>query len=1087
MRVEKIRLRNLASLEGEWEIDLTDPAFERNGIFAITGATGAGKTTIFDAIRLALYRQTSRLGSTSKNENEIMTRGTGNCFAQLQFSVSGRRYVARWSQKRARNKSDGNLQELHHTLEEMLPDGSLKMISSQLSQTSKVIASILKMDFKHFSRAILLPQGEFAIFLNTSPAERSEILEQITGSTIYKQISMAAFEKFRDLQAGFALESAGIDKIELIPDEELAELENQRIQKSAEASRCTAHAAALDRINDLTTRRANLLDELKQLAAEEEAAAPQLEVARAELAAAKAQTVETQQKREDARPAVTAARTLDGTIRLQENELAANAGQLEKEQKATRNAERKLSETDAAIAKAKTMEQAARKELDAHPEDALLPEHFAEWSVKLGNFALLRKEIDAEIASGETLQNTLSVQLQEKEKPVERLQYLENEQKKLIQKKEELGRRHAVPGDSDADGGTYHHHRLTAALRVQQIRTFLETAERLESGRLHLEQLAKKAGQLRKKETGISDELKQLETEWRELEPRFGIPDLVAERANLRDGRPCPLCGALHHPYATGETAEETEQKSRRYRALGEMIQTLRLEQASLQSSLRLLEEQCDADRKTDAHDSAELDAELPQEWNLSAAMPDLAESLRNHLQEWEKRLEAIEKVEEESLRLQAELQTHEEEIRSLRETRKEAEHRAELTAQSLNESRNRLNNLNMRLQSTREELIGLLAPFGCPPEEAISLLRKRLKLFQERSARVEEAIRTGERLTAERTLQNDFLTHQRERLRELDTFRQTRTGQLEETRKQRAVLLNGRPADEVEKLLESAIENAAGREQKCAAQLRKLEEDAAVRTARKESAEKRLAELETELKPCGGGDSRSCEERAAEAEKQREQARLLNEAAGAIAQKLQHDAAERERRKTAEEKLGQLRRELERWKLLSDLIGKQDGKKFQEFAQSLIFEQLISEANKVLCKFSDRYELVSIEDSPLDFNVIDHYQCDDVRTVKNLSGGESFLVSMSLALALPRMTGENLQIDTLFLDEGFGTLDEDTLAHVLPQIQSLQSGGKLVGIITHVPNIEVFVPLQIRLLPAEKSGRSRIVGPGVTDCTPKR
>ena len=469
MRVEKIRLRNLASLEGEWEIALTDPAFERNGIFAITGATGAGKTTIFDAIRLALYRQTSRLGSTSKNENEIMTRGTGNCFAQLQFSVSGRRYVARWSQKRARNKSDGNLQELHHTLEEMLPDGSLKMISSQLSQTSKVIASILKMDFKHFSRAILLPQGEFAIFLNTSPAERSEILEQITGSTIYKQISMAAFEKFRNLQAGFALESAGIDKIELIPDEELAELENQRIQKSAEASRCTAHAAALDRINDLTTRRANLLDELKQLAAKEEAAAPQLEVARAELAAAKAQTVETQQKREDARPAVTAARTLDGTIRLQENELAANAGQLEKEQKATRNAERKLSETDAAIAKAKTMEQSARKELDAHPEDALLPEHFAEWSVKLGNFALLRKEIDAEIASGETLQNTLSVQLQEKEKPVERLQYLENEQKKLIQEKEELGRRHAVPGDSDADGGTYHHHRLTAALRVQQI------------------------------------------------------------------------------------------------------------------------------------------------------------------------------------------------------------------------------------------------------------------------------------------------------------------------------------------------------------------------------------------------------------------------------------------------------------------------------------------------------------------------------------------------------------------------------------------------------------------------------------------
>ena len=96
-------------------------------------------------------------------------------------------------------------------------------------------------------------------------------------------------------------------------------------------------------------------------------------------------------------------------------------------------------------------------------------------------------------------------------------------------------------------------------------------------------------------------------------------------------------------------------------------------------------------------------------------------------------------------------------------------------------------------------------------------------------------------------------------------------------------------------------------------------------------------------------------------------------------------------------------------------------------------------------------------------------------------------IIQLALALSGAICAKSLRPIEFFFLDEGFGTLDEDTLAHVLPQIQSLQSGGKLVGIITHVPNIEVFVPLQIRLLPAEKSGRSRIVGPGVTDCTPKR
>lgn len=292
--------------------------------------------------------------------------------------------------------------------------------------------------------------------------------------------------------------------------------------------------------------------------------------------------------------------------------------------------------------------------------------------------------------------------------------------------------------------------------------------------------------------------------------------------------------------------------------------------------------------------------------------------------------------------------------------------------------------------------------------------------------------------------------------------------------------MLDGLPADRAERQHETAVAAARRAFEEAEAGLQRKRELHTVLRTRFEETTRRLTAAEAELAALPA-DSRLPEEKSAEAAGLREKARRLDEEAGALGQKLESDREARGRRQAEEAKIGAFRSEVERWRLLNELIGKQDGGKFQQFAQSLIFEQLIALANRSLRKFTDRYRLVSIEDSPLDFNVIDHYQCDEIRSVRNLSGGESFLVSMSLALALSQTAGEKLRIDTLFLDEGFGTLDEETLSHVLAQIQSLQSEGKLIGIITHVPNIETFVPLQIRLAPAERSGRSRITGPGVS------
>ena len=116
MRILGVRFRNLNSLAGEWQVDFTHPDYASNGIFAITGPTGAGKTTILDAVCLGLYGSTPRLGKVTKSANEIMSRQTGECFAEVTFETQKGRYRCHWSQRRARKHPEGELQQARHEI-----------------------------------------------------------------------------------------------------------------------------------------------------------------------------------------------------------------------------------------------------------------------------------------------------------------------------------------------------------------------------------------------------------------------------------------------------------------------------------------------------------------------------------------------------------------------------------------------------------------------------------------------------------------------------------------------------------------------------------------------------------------------------------------------------------------------------------------------------------------------------------------------------------------------------------------------------------------------------------------------------------
>ena len=167
------------------------------------------------------------------------------------------------------------------------------------------------------------------------------------------------------------------------------------------------------------------------------------------------------------------------------------------------------------------------------------------------------------------------------------------------------------------------------------------------------------------------------------------------------------------------------------------------------------------------------------------------------------------------------------------------------------------------------------------------------------------------------------------------------------------------------------------------------------------------------------------------------------------------------------------------KWKSLHELIGSADGKKFRNFAQGLTLQVLIAQANRQLEKMNDRYFLVQVGNDGLELGVVDLHQGGELRSVKNLSGGECFIVSLALALGLSALAGARLRLDSLFLDEGFGTLDEEVLEVALDALTSLRDEGKLVGMISHMSALKDRIACQIRVQPVG-GGRSVLNGPGV-------
>ncbi|MEI8186831.1 MAG: AAA family ATPase [Chlorobiaceae bacterium] len=1077
MRILQVRFKNLNSLVGEWEIDLTHPAFTSDGIFAITGPTGAGKTTILDAICLALYGRTPRLNKVTKSANEIMSRQTGECFAEVTFETQSGRYRCHWSQHRSRKKTEGELQAPKH---EIANADSGEIFESKIRGVAGQIEFATGMDFDRFTRSMLLAQGGFAAFLQAAPDDRAPILEQITGTEIYSRISVRVHERQRDEREKLNMlqaETAGIVILEPEQEKEIGQVLETKLKEDADVTAKSADTVKaiswLTNINELEKEIVNLADQASKLQSDIDAFNPDREKLNRAVSAASLDgvyaTLTTTRKlqRDDTSTLQAEEETFPG-LEFSAKEQAQTLKSAE--QKTTRFKE-DLKTAAHTLQKVRSLDQKLGDQKKAVTEGE---KEYMKDTVKIEADKQARLKVQEKRSTDHLNLEIVDGYLKEHEQDewlVSGLAGVEEQLSGLLLRQQEILQKET---DQEKVANAFEQtlKSLNDCHKQYEIRkeAIDKALEQLQQGKDALNQLL--GDRLLREYRAEKDTL------LREMAFLTKIAELEDHRAKLEDGKPCPLCGAIEHPFAEGNIPipDETEQK---IEALTKLIcqaedqeaAIKRLEEADNLASKNLsdAEKQESAaanDKKAAEKTLAEMKDDLEKlrvdfierkqavskkllplgiteipETEISS----LLETLRVGLKAWLAQIKKKADIE----KLIADLDSEVKRLDAVIETQ----------STSLAEKQVRMDTLKKEFATVSDERIALYGDKNPDNEQyrlnkAVSDAEGTEKQVRERNNELQQKWNTAKaniESLMKRIAQRD------PELRRLETEFSAAlelVGFSKEEQFLAAILPSERRGELATKDME-------------------LAERKTDLKARQKDRETRLAlEIAREV------TDKSMEELKQQFKDYEESLKELRDIIAGCRHKLNENAAAKERVKEKQTAIDAQKIECRRWENLHELIGSADGKKYRNFAQGLTFEIMIGYANRQLQNMTDRYLLIRDEAQPLELNVVDNYQAGEIRSTKNLSGGESFIVSLSLALGLSNMASKNVRVDSLFLDEGFGTLDDEALDTALETLVGLQQNGKLIGVISHVQALKERISTQIQITPQTR-GRSRISGPG--------
>ena len=1219
MRIFGVRFKNLNSLVGEWQVDFTHPDYSSEGLFAITGPTGAGKTTIMDAICLALYGSTPRLGKVTKNSNEIMSRQTGECFAEVTFETQKGRYRCHWSQHRARKRPEGELQQARHEIADTDTD---RVLESKINQVGEFIEKVTGMDFERFTRSMLLAQGGFAVFLQASPNERAPILEQITGTEIYSRISIKVHERRTEENNRLEMLQAELKGIQVLSEEEEKDLQTVLIEKQRQeidlAGKLKAMGKALawlegmgaleKELGDLDKKQqefelrcqvfapeskkleksrkalglegdyrgVSALRELQESETKElhgaVALLPDKEKSGAEALATR-RTSETLLNELRARQmsegeVIKKVRDLDVRLGEQKKQLAEKdkaMGEIEKQGEGYKTV---IKSDEEGLKKTQAVLEAIDEYRSKHAADAALVTNLGAIERR---FALLREVEAKRVKAGDELSATAG------KKEIALADYAKRE---AAHKK---SHRAFEKSQNDLKGLT---NEITTILQGRDIGLWRSEADALKDR----ERLLIQTGDTLERINRASKALNTLKTNWEALNAGSArildeiksctdqktilekdmvtremqvsllsrIRDLEEERKRLEDGQPCPLCGATEHPYAEGNVPVLTEAEAElrktkdEFKKVSNHLNKLETDQVKTATKIQhtekeLAEKQAalDADEKQWADALLRLKIEVPQDEREKKIREEIA-GVQAKIAE----TTGIVVLFEEKSRQEKSAQT------ALEKTRKtfdeagkawqEAGHHLEIAGRDHERLSKDCTLLAEETEKARIAALADVESFGISGISLDSLdalwqdLTGRKDAWQAKEAGKAHQEKQVNELKAGIEKYQALLRSLEEDLGARRQDRDGLKGEYEFLSASRRELFDEKNTDHEEKRLAEEVDRAGKVLEKAREDNGKIEKEISALKEKIASWQGKTDHRATELahteqqwgeriKRTGfeneaeyWSSRRSEEEREILAKKERslikekteldarrkdrsealatereknlteESAETLKENIragdadlkqimidiGGIRKILSEDEKQRENQKERLKNIDAQKREYSRWDNLHQLIGSADGKKFRNFAQGLTFEMMTAQANRQLRKMTDRYLLIRDNAQALELNVIDNYQAGEIRSTKNLSGGESFIVSLALALGLSQMASRNVRVDSLFLDEGFGTLDEDALETALETLAGLRQDGKLIGVISHVTALKERIGAQIQVIP-EAGGRSSLSGPG--------
>lgn len=1202
MKILSIRFQNLNSLKGRHEIRFDQSPFLETGLFAITGPTGAGKTTILDAITVALY---GRVHRHDRDAFEIMTRHTAECYAEVEFEVKNKAYQARWALRRSHGKIDGRLQDVKMTLSEV---ASGIILEEKLTEVKARIVELTGLDYSQFLRSVMLSQGDFTRFLKASESERSELLEKLTATGIYSQISVWAYEKAKAEKKHLeGLQQQLSNQALLSPEEHDAYQEQLRALGQEIATGEQARAGLLrqlqwrEQLQRLHQQQQRLESQLSQQLREQERLQPAFTqlarhqhavVLKPDLVLLQASQVQESQllqhlAKASARlpqllqhihqagaesdnlrqQAETARQHLNQLEPLLEKvvQLDAHLGHLReqfvKDRGAYKTAEEDCNKTrqqaEEAARRQKQLQQEStdlQEWLAAHQAEACLEKELSLFSQYLkdlrdigGQATARRQEAQQQLQSRNQQERSLQAsrhlygQLQQKleagkaaiDQQAQALsQVLQGQSPEQLEEKgQQLPRQIAA---SEALLGISRQH----AQALQQLgnlqSSITETESLLASGQQALQLVLREQEQARQTYAHL-DQIVELQQRIRNYE---------ADRQNLQPRQPCPLCGATHHPFVDEHyvpALDEARQNRQRQEEVLLQVQGRLQQQQSLQASqqatlVQLRHREGDLQKQMSAwqQDFAQRSQELASPGTLhdTARLETLLTEQTESLAAWRRLLEQSRSLKASLIALESQQQADKESLLRLETTLGQTEEKLRSSQALLLRLEEELSDLQEQQSNISGEADSFLSRFGLAfaPDRAAALLADlqarastfsgNTRRFQDLQLALKEAqtqLRNSQASLTEKEgllgqlqealkRQHQVLTEKKEERQQLfgnqdpaterqnlktaidqkvNLADQARNAylqrqeqyRLEEQKINQWQVEQTRTATSIRELRQALESKLAARQINSIEELVALfldEEEAHRLENLQKSVERNLHECRAQLqqtlvelqaeqqKALTTADSPAIANLLAQQESALSQ---LHQQTGSVRNILERDELLRARHQAIAEKIGLQQKQFLRWDKLAQLIGSADGKKFSKFAQGLTLARLVMLANQHLLKINQRYRILKNPEQDLELLIVDTYQADAVRPMSTLSGGESFLVSLALALGLSDMAGRQTQIASLFIDEGFGTLDAETLDMAISSLENLQAGGKTIGIISHVEALKERISTQIQVL----------------------